>query len=76
MRTQIIQDHNGLPTGVFIPIEDWDLIKSNYPDVEALDQKLPKWEKDLIDSRLNTIAENPEKLKPIETLYKELNRKI
>lgn len=76
MRTQIIQDHNGLPTGVFIPIEDWDLIKSNYPDVEALDQKLPKWEKDLIDSRLNAIAENPEKLKPIETLYKELNRKI
>ena len=76
MRTQIIQDHNGLPTGVFIPIEDWDLIKSNYPDVEALDQKLPKWEKDLIDSRLNTIAENPERLKPIETLYKELNRKI
>ena len=76
MRTQIIQDHNGLPTGVFIPIEDWDLIKSNYPDVETLDQKLPKWEKDLIDSRLKTIAENPERLKPIETLFKELNRKI
>jgi hypothetical protein len=27
MKAQIIQDNNGLPTGVFIPIEDWENIK-------------------------------------------------
>jgi hypothetical protein len=27
MKSQIIQDYNGLPTGVFIPIKDWENIK-------------------------------------------------
>jgi hypothetical protein len=76
MRTQIIQDYNGLPTGVFIPIEDWTLIKNNYPDIETLEQELPQWEKDLIDSRLDDIAKNPERLHPIESLFAELKRKI
>lgn len=76
MRTQIIQDHNGLPTGVFIPIEDWENIKKSYPNIENLEQDLPQWEKDLIDSRLEAIAKNPERLKPIEGLLKELKRKI
>ncbi len=76
MRTQIIQDYNGLPTGVFIPIEDWTLIKNNYPDIETLEQELPQWEKDLIDSRLDAIAKNPERLQSIESLFAELKRKI
>ncbi len=30
MRTQIIEDHNGIPTGIFIPIEDWEKMKKKY----------------------------------------------
>ncbi|MBS9766940.1 MAG: addiction module component CHP02574 family protein [Flavobacteriaceae bacterium] len=33
MRTQIIQDHNGVPTGVFIPMRDWEEIKAKYPNI-------------------------------------------
>jgi hypothetical protein len=76
MKLQVLQDNLGNQTGVYVPIEDWNLIKNNYPDIETLDQELPQWEKDLIDSRLETITKNPERLKPIESLFEELKRKI
>jgi hypothetical protein len=76
MKLQVLNDNFGNQTGVFVPIEDWNLIKKIYPDIETLEQELPQWEKDLIDNRLKAISENPERLKPIETLFEELNRKI
>lgn len=76
MRTQVIQDHNGLPTDVFIPIEDWEIIKHEYPNIESTEKELEQWEMDLIDQRLAAIEKNPEKLQPIENLFKELRRKI
>lgn len=76
MRLQLIQDAKGNDTGVFIPIEDWVLIKNQYPDIEKASAKLQKWEKDLIDSRLDIIAKNPKRLKPGKNLLKELKRKV
>lgn len=76
MKLQVLQDSLGNQTGVYVPMEDWTLIKNNYPDIENLEQDLPQWEKDLIDSRLDAIAKNPERLKPIEELFEELKRKI
>ena len=76
MKLQILQDSKGNDSGVYVPMEDWVLIKNNYPDIETLEQELPQWEKDLIDSRLEGIAKNPERLKPIESLFEELKRKI
>lgn len=76
MKLQVLQDNFGNQTGVYIPIEDWTLIKNNYPDIESLEQELSQWEKDLIDERLDFIAKNPESLRPIEALLEELNREI
>ncbi len=76
MKLQILQDNSGNPTGVYVPMEDWTLIKNNYPDIENIDQNLPQWEKELIDARLTAIAQDPTQLKPIEELIQELNRKI
>ena len=76
MKLQVIQDNFGNQTGVYVPIEDWTLIKNNYPDIETLEQELPQWEKDLIDNRLESIENNPNSLKPIIDLIEELKRKI
>jgi hypothetical protein len=76
MRLQVIQDGEGKSTGVFIPMEDWTLIKNQYPDIENIDSDLPQWEKDLIDTRLDAIAKNPERLKSGKDLLQELKRKI
>lgn len=76
MKLQIIQDSQGKSAGVFIPMEDWALMKIQYPDIENINEDLAQWEKDLIDSRLNTISENPERIKPGKNLLKELKRNI
>jgi hypothetical protein len=76
MKLQILEDTAGNKTGVFVPIEDWDFIKKNYPDIETIDKDIPQWEKDLIDSRLDAISKNPKRLRPISELFEELNRKI
>lgn len=75
MRTQIIQDHNGLPTGVFIPIEDWENIKKSYPSIEKVDEDLPQWQKDIIDARLADLN-NPSKFKSIEHLFDVLDEEV
>ena len=76
MKLQILQDGKGKNTGVFIPIEDWALIKEQYPDIENADSEPPQWEKELIDNRLDTIAKNPERLKSGEQLLKILKEKV
>lgn len=76
MKLQVIRDGNGKDTGVFIPIEDWTLIKNNYPDIEQIDAGIPQWEKEIIDNRLDAITQNPKRLRPINELLEELNRTI
>ncbi len=73
MRLQIIEDSNGQNAGVFIPKEDWDLIKSNYPDIDNLEKELPTWQRKLLDERLDAISQNSDRLKPIEDLLQELD---
>jgi hypothetical protein len=76
MKLQMLQDNLGNQTGVYVPIEDWSLIKNSYPDIETLDQELPNWEKQLIDRRLESVSKNPERIKPINQLIEELKRGI
>ncbi len=76
MKLQVLQDNLGNEMGVYLPMEDWMLIKNIYPDIETVGQDLPQWEKDLIDNRLSLIQTNPERLRPVNELFDELNRKI
>lgn len=76
MKLQVLHDNFGNQTGVYVPMEDWMLIKNNYPDIETIDQDLPQWEKDIINDRLNAIQISQHRLRPINELFEELNRKI
>lgn len=41
MSLQIIQGGNGKPTGVFIPINDWEIMKKEYQNLEAWEAPAP-----------------------------------
>ena len=69
---QILTDQQGMPMGVFIPMQTWKNIVFQYPDIEILDANLPQWEKDFIDKRLDMVQHYPERLQPIENLYEIL----
>jgi hypothetical protein len=69
---QILTDRQGNPMGVFIPIQSWNNLIIQYPDIEYSDTELPQWEKDFIDKRLNIAQRYPERLQPIEMLLQTL----
>ena len=69
---QILKDRQGVPMGVFIPIQSWNNLLVHYPEIEVLDSNLPQWEKDFIDNRLDIAQHYPERLKPVEMLLDTL----
>ena len=73
MRLQILQDGKGNETGVFIPMEDWEIIKSQYPDILSIDNEIPVWQKELLDERLKSVNENPDCIFPVDRLFKVLD---
>jgi hypothetical protein len=74
MRIQYLSNEKGQVTAVQLPIDEWELIKMKFPEVEHLDSELPDWLKSLIDLRLSYIQENPQRIKPIADLLEELDQ--
>jgi hypothetical protein len=73
MSVNYLSDSSGNTIAVQISIEDWKRIKDKYPDVDELDGPLPEWQKQLIDNRLEAIAKNPDRLRPIDELLRDLD---
>jgi hypothetical protein len=59
MNLQYISDSKGKTTGVFIPINEWNALKSKYKDIEQEDINVPEWHKDLVFKRLEDYKKNP-----------------
>jgi len=59
MNLQYISDSKGQTTGVFIPINEWNDLKSKYKDIEQEDIDIPEWHKDLVRERFNDYKKNP-----------------
>jgi hypothetical protein len=74
MSLQYLSDDKGHVVAVQVPIDEWVLLKSKYPDIDTNDISLPDWQKELIDNRLDTIKQNPGRILPIDTLIEELDR--
>jgi hypothetical protein len=75
MSLQYLSNEKGQVTAVQVPIKEWEQLKSKYPDLDAvIYTDIPVWQKELIDARLSTINENPNRILPIETLIEELDR--
>ena len=76
MNLQVLHDSNGNTTGVFIPIEEWQHLKTKYADLQNEEAQnsieLPKWQKAILDIRLADLN-NPDKLEPIDELFKVLD---
>jgi hypothetical protein len=69
IQAQILRDKDGVSMGVFIPMNDWEQVKHNYPEIEEITSDIPQWEKDFIDARLETVDNHPERLHPLNQLF-------
>ncbi|MFT7233795.1 MAG: hypothetical protein ACI8TA_003022 [Cyclobacteriaceae bacterium] len=52
MSLQYITDNKGQTTGVYIPIQDWDNLKSKYQDIEQEAYVIPEWQKKEVRERV------------------------
>ncbi|MCG3164827.1 MAG: hypothetical protein POELPBGB_00586 [Bacteroidia bacterium] len=78
MSLQFINDNKGNTTGVFIPIEDWQALKSKYTELmkeEAANlTELSTWQKKIIDQRLNDYYSNKSSLDNFDTTLNEIEK--
>ncbi|MCW2120607.1 addiction module component CHP02574 family protein [Flavobacterium sp. 7A] len=70
MNVQYISDNLGNKTAVVIAIEDWEIMKKCYPDIENLEDELPQWQKDIVLSRLNDPQATMDAFEMIDDLEK------
>lgn len=52
MSLQYITDDKGQTTGVFIPIQEWDNLKSKYKGIEEDVYIVPEWQKEIVRERI------------------------
>lgn len=76
MSLQVLHDSNGNNAGIYISPQQWSLIKQQYPDIEEISNEIPEWQKELLTSRLEAIAKNPERVKPIKGLFDALDKNV
>ena len=77
MKMQYLHDVSGNKMGVFIPIKAWNKLKERYHDIEIEDNtELHQWQKNIIDKRLEKIADGNEEFQDFETAINEVENEL
>ena len=72
MNLQYITDDKGKTTGVYIPIQEWDSIKSKYQNIEQESFEVPEWHKEIVRQRMVDYKNNPEQAVDFDTAMDEI----
>lgn len=76
MSLQFIADSTGKTTGVFIPIKEWNKIKSKYKGIEQDEIDIPQWQMNEVNKRMKAYENNPDSAmdfdKALDDIEKEL----
>lgn len=59
MNLQYISDNTGKTTGVFIPISEWNELKSKYKGIEQEQTEIPIWQMEEVGKRLQDYRNEP-----------------
>lgn len=70
MSPQFTYDNKGNAVGVFLPIEDWNQLKKNLPEIE----ELPQWQKEILDQRMMHMQQNSNTVVPLEDFIAEMEK--
>jgi hypothetical protein len=72
MKLQVFQDSKGNPTGGYIPIKEWEELKKQFNDLEALEYKEPSKEQILLEIKEAVIEQGKLKVRAAKELLDEL----
>lgn len=60
MNLQYITDSNGQTTGVFIPIKEWNDLKTKFKDIDHESLEVPQWHQEIVRKRMELYKNNPD----------------
>ncbi|MBX3163378.1 MAG: hypothetical protein KF900_02770 [Bacteroidetes bacterium] len=80
MTLQFIHDNRGNTTGVFIPIEEWQTLKTKYADLQKEEaenvMELAQWQKQIIDERLNDYYKNANDVTDFDKMLDDIEKSL
>ena len=80
MTLQFIHDNRGNTTGVFIPIEEWQYLKTKYTELQMEEAEnvveFAPWQKQIIDERLNDYYQNPTDLADFDKTIDDIEKSL
>jgi phosphorylcholine metabolism protein LicD len=74
MSLQFISDSTGETTGVYIPIKEWNELKSKFKGIEQEELHVPEWHKEIVRQRLADYKKAPEQAVDFDTAMDEIER--
>lgn len=60
MNLQYITDSNGQTTGVFIPIKEWNDLKTKFKGIDQEGLEVPEWHKEIVRKRMELHKLDPD----------------
>ena len=76
MNLQYISDSTGQTTGVFIPINEWNNLKSKYKGIEQEELEIPEWHIRLVQHRLEEYSKNPDSALDFDSALNEIEKEL
>jgi hypothetical protein len=76
MNLQCITDSNGQTTGVVIPIEEWNDLKTKYQDIYGGNIEVPEWHKGIVQERMENYRKNPNQAMDFDETIREIENDI
>jgi hypothetical protein len=76
MNLQYITDSNGLTTGVFIPIKEWNDIKTKFKGIDQQGAEVPEWHKEIVRKRMELYRNNPDHALDFDTALDDIEKDL
>jgi Putative addiction module component len=76
MNLQYITDSNGQTTGVFIPIQEWNDLKSKFKDIDQGQLEIPEWHKEIVRKRMELYKNNVDQVLDFDASLDEIEKNL
>jgi len=76
MSLQYITDSNGLTTGVFIPINEWNILKSKLTEEDKKSIPVPEWQQEIVSKRVESYKTKPEIAVDFDSALEDIEKEL
>jgi len=77
MSLQFISDSKGETTGVFIPINEWNELKTKFKGIEDANlTPVPDWHIDIVRNRMDEYKKHPEQVLDFDAAMDDIEKEI